>query len=262
MLDGGGPVINGEQLPNGLATCDLPHWGAVPSLVPMQRAFAFLALFGLCTAGVQAQAVTAADLAAVKSELAEDNKLLRTDFGSLEQRVEVLSRNVQQLAEQLRRAEAENRSLREAISKSTVGLVTRRELEQVVEQLKEVDKKRLDDGRNIRDTLDRLGEQLERLGKIAATPPPASSPSNADTRRPNRHVEKPTPKTEEPAAEGPTEFYEHEVQERETLAIIVAAYNKEHGLKVKTSDVLKANPSLKDPKKLYVGKKIRIPVIK
>lgn len=229
----------------------------------MQRAFAFLAVFGLCTAGVHAQAVTAADLAAVKSELAEDNKLLRTDFGSLEQRVEVLGRSVQQLTEQLRRAEAENRTLREAISKSTVGLVTRRELEQVVEQLKEVDKKRLDDGRNIRDTLDRLAEQLERLGKIAATPPTASSPSATESRRPaNRHVEKPAVKTEEPAADGPTEFYEHEVQERETLAIIVAAYNKEHGLKVKTGDVLKANPSLKDPKKLYVGKKIRIPVIK
>lgn len=235
----------------------------------MQRALALFLSSGLIAGAARAQAVTPADLAAVKTELAEDNKLLRTDFGSLEQRFEVLSRSVTTLTEQLRRAEAENRSLRESISKATVGLVTRKELEQVVDQLKEVDKKRIDDGKTVRETLERLGEQIEKIAKLAAAPPPsvAAEDRRKPTRSPDKPVDKPTDKPSKPAEEAnapdlPTEFYEHEVQERETLAVIIAAYNKEHGLKVRMADVMKANPKLKDPKKMFVGQKLRIPVIK
>jgi hypothetical protein len=69
-------------------------------------------------------------------------------------------------------------------------------------------------------------------------------------------------KHEETTPELPSEFYEHTVQEGESLGIILGAYNKEHGLKVRVADVLKANPKLKDPKKLFVGMKLRIPVVK
>ena len=50
--------------------------------------------------------------------------------------------------------------------------------------------------------------------------------------------------------------------EGETLSAVIDAYNKEHGLKVRLAQVLKANPSIKDPKKLRQGQKIRIPVVK
>ncbi len=43
---------------------------------------------------------------------------------------------------------------------------------------------------------------------------------------------------------------------------MIDAYNKQHGLKVRLQQVLKANPSVKDPKKLRLGQKLRIPVIK
>jgi chromosome segregation ATPase len=202
--------------------------------------------------------VTAADLAAVRSELAEDNKLVRTDFNSLEQRFEVLSKNQQQLSEALRRAEAENRSLREALAKATVGLATRKDLEQVLDQLKEVDKKRVDDGRSTRESLSHLGEQLEKVAKLAATP--VAAPPE-ERRKPKPEPER-TSKHEEATPDLPSEFYEHTIQEGESLGVILNAYNKEHGLKVKVQDVLKANPKLKDPKKLFVGMKLRIPVVK
>lgn len=224
----------------------------------MRRAFSLCGAVLLLMGTARAQGVSAADLAAVKAELAEDNKLVRTDFNSLEQRFDALSRSVTQLSEALRRAEAENRSLRESLSKATVGLTTRKDLEQVIDQLKEVDRKRLDDGRSIRESLSHLGEQLEKLSKIAAAP---VAPPPEDRRKPKTETE-PKPKQQDVTPELPSEYYEHTVQEGESLGIIVAAYNREHGLKVKQSDVLRANPRLKDPKKVFVGMKLRIPVVK
>ena len=224
----------------------------------MRRAFSLCSALFLTMAMVRAQGVTAADLAAVKAELSEDNKLVRTDFNSLEQRFDALSRSVNQLTEALRRAEAENRSLREALSKATVGLTTRKDLEQVIDQLKEVDRKRLDDGRSIRETLSHLGEQLERLTKIAATP---VAPPPEERRKPKTESETKS-KPQEATPELPSEYYEHTVQEGESLGVIINAYNREYSLKVKQSDVLRANPRLKDPKKVFVGMKLRIPVVK
>ncbi len=231
----------------------------------MQRAYLFCMAASLWSSSVHGQAVSAADLAAVRAELAEDNKLVRTDFNSLEQRVEILAKNVQQLSDALRRTEAENRSLREAISKATVGLTTRKELEQVLEQLREVDKKRVDDGKAIRDSLGHLGEQLDKIGRLAAAPAPASPSVTDDRRKPNRDPERSSsspPRNEDNTTEPPSEFYEHVVHERETLGMIIAAYNKEHNLKIRMNDVLKANPRLKDPKKIFVGMKLRIPAVK
>jgi nucleoid-associated protein YgaU len=58
------------------------------------------------------------------------------------------------------------------------------------------------------------------------------------------------------------EYYEHTLGEGETLSAVMDAYNKQHGLKIRLAHVLKANPSIKDPKKLRVGQKLRIPVVK
>lgn len=234
----------------------------ISRVVGMRRAFTFCVVLVMGMMSARAQAVSAADLAAVRAELAEDNKLVRTDFNSLEQRFEVLSKSVQQLADALRRAEAENRSLREAIAKATVGLASRKDLEQVLEQLKEVDKKRVDDGKATRESLSHLGEQLEKVAKLAATP---VAPPPEERRRPKAEPKSEpdrSSKHDETTPELPSEFYEHTVLEGESLGIILGAYNKEHGLKVRVADVLKANPKLKDPKKLFVGMKLRIPVVK
>ena len=48
----------------------------------------------------------------------------------------------------------------------------------------------------------------------------------------------------------------------ENIGAILQAYNQKYQLKVKTADVLRANPKLKDPKKIFVGQKLWIPEIK
>ena len=49
--------------------------------------------------------------------------------------------------------------------------------------------------------------------------------------------------------------------EGDTLGTIIAAYNKK-GYKIKQAHILKANPKLKDPRRIYVGMKLRIPAVK
>ena len=87
---------------------------------------------------------------------------------------------------------------------------------------------------------------------------------------PPKRREKPAepvpPKKEEKKDENlpalPTEGYDHVVASGESLGVIISAYNQKYQLKVKPADVLRANPKLKDPKKIFVGQKLWIPEIK
>ena len=116
------------------------------------------------------------------------------------------------------------------------------DLQQLAAKVKEIDKKRQEDRELIL-------RKIEDLGRIAATPPPV-----------RRHLPAP-PKDENsdtpPAANAQQNGYEYKVQEGDTLSAIAKAY-KEKGVKVTTSQILKANPGL-SPNSLYVGKTIFIP---
>ena len=120
------------------------------------------------------------------------------------------------------------------------------DLQKLAQQVKEIDQKRQEDR-------DLILRKIEELGKIAAAAPAPV------------HHHTPAAAKDDTAATGdatpvdatPQMGYEYKVQEGDTLSAIARAY-KEKGVKVTTSQIMKANPGL-SPNTLYVGKTIIIP---
>jgi nucleoid-associated protein YgaU len=112
------------------------------------------------------------------------------------------------------------------------------DLKSLAEKVQEIDKKRQADRELIL-------KQIEQLGKVAAGAPVKT------------HA-KPAPAPDETAAPAtPQKGYEYTVKAGDTIGLIAKAY-RDQGVKVTTTQILKANPKL-DPAKLYVGQKIFIP---
>ena len=115
------------------------------------------------------------------------------------------------------------------------------DLKTLATQVQDIDKKRQADRELIL-------KQIEQLGKVAAVPPvkmkPTAKPAPDDT-------------TATPAPATPQKGYEYTVKSGDTIGLIAKAY-REQGVKVTTTQILKANPGL-DATKLYVGKKVFIP---
>jgi len=115
------------------------------------------------------------------------------------------------------------------------------DLKTLATQVQDIDKKRQADRELIL-------KQIEQLGKVAAVPSvkikPTPKPAPDDTTA-----------TTTPAT--PQKGYEYTVKSGDTIGLIAKAY-REQGVKVTTTQILKANPGL-DATKLYVGKKIFIP---
>ena len=120
---------------------------------------------------------------------------------------------------------------------------TRDDLKALATQVQEIDKKRQADRELIL-------KEIENLGKVTSGSPPSRKP-------------KPVPETTAAAGDNsavpasPQKGYEYKVQAGDTVGAIAKAYH-DQGVKVTTSQILKANPKL-DPAKLYVGQKIFIP---
>ena len=116
---------------------------------------------------------------------------------------------------------------------------SREDLKTLAEKVQEIDKKRQADR-------DLIIKQIEQLGKVSAAPPVKT---------------KPAPKTPAPdetiAPATPQQGYEYTVKAGDTVGSIAKAY-RDQGVKVTTTQILKANPGL-DATKLYVGKKVFIP---
>ncbi len=113
------------------------------------------------------------------------------------------------------------------------------DLKSLAEKVQEIDKKRQADR-------DLILKQIEQLGKVAAGAPVK--------------IKKPTPApapddTAAPAV--PQKGYEYTVKAGDTIGLIAKAY-RDQGVKVTSTQILKANPGL-DATKLYVGKKVFIP---
>lgn len=115
---------------------------------------------------------------------------------------------------------------------------SRADLKNLAEKVQEIDKKRQSD----RDLI------LKEIGKLGQS---GGTPSHKTT------VTAPPP--DDPATEPatPQKGYEYKVQANDTLSAIAKAY-RDQGVKVTTTQILKANPKL-DPTKLYVGQKVFIP---
>ena len=114
---------------------------------------------------------------------------------------------------------------------------SRDDLKQLADSVQEIDKKRQADRALIL-------KEIEKLGKISAAPSHSKPAPVADN-------------TDDTAPATPQKGYEYKVQAGDTVAAIAKAY-RDQGVKVTTSDILKANPKL-DPAKLYVGQKVFVP---
>jgi LysM repeat protein len=117
------------------------------------------------------------------------------------------------------------------------------DLKNLAEKVQEIDKKRQADR-------DLILKEIEKLGKVAAGAPP--HPKAAPNPPPSGGGD-----SGGNAPATPQKGYEYTVKSGDTLAAIAKAY-REQGVKVTTSQILKANPGL-DANKLYAGKKIFIP---
>lgn len=114
------------------------------------------------------------------------------------------------------------------------------DLKSLAAQVQEIDKKRQSDR-------DLILKEIEKLGNATAAPKHKSTPVTAPPDDPTA--------TAAPAT--PQKGYEYKVQAGDTMSAIAKAY-RDQGVKVTTTQILKANPKL-DPTKLYVGQKIFIP---
>lgn len=125
---------------------------------------------------------------------------------------------------------------------ATPDNASREDLKNLAEKVQEIDKKRQADRELILKEIDKLGRIAGGGGTAATKPKP-----------------KPAPADEGDAAAPavPQKGYEYTIKSGDTLAAIAKAYS-EQGVKVTTSQILKANPGL-SPNKLYAGKKIFIP---
>ena len=116
---------------------------------------------------------------------------------------------------------------------------SREDLKTLAEKVQEVDKKRQADR-------DLIIKQIEQLGKVSAAPSVKPKPA-PKTPAPDETT---TPAT-------PQKGYEYTVKTGDTVGSIAKAY-RDQGVKVTTTQILKANPGL-DATKLYIGKKVFIP---
>lgn len=218
------------------------------------RAFSVLAGLGLALLPLHSTSAVEVD--------AEDFKRLVDRISAQDEALEAFRGSVQELRSEMSRLRSENDRLKTQIN-APRNFATQEQITKLGEQLREVEKNRTADKQQILDALEKLK---------AAPPiviPPSTPPANA-SRPADKHSEKNPEKPSAsdkaiPADTGPdlpTEFYEHTLAEGETLGAVIDAYNRQNGLKVRLAHVLKANPGIKDPKRLRTGQKIRIPAVK
>jgi len=166
---------------------------------------------------------------------------------------ETLRRQIQELRDAVLQLRQENSQLKQQL-RSAGDMVTRDQLRDVVKSIQTVDEKRAADGEYVRRQLESIAKDVSK-----ALVPPVREPQRS-TGRPSAPKE--SKDVVDAAANLPDKQYVHKVQSGETLGAIIAAYNKEYDLKVKVSDVLAANPGLRDPKLLRVGQDLNIPAVK
>ena len=203
-------------------------------MVPPMRAYltVFFAVLGLLAATGRA-----------------DEATMQADIEQLKGAIEALTLSNADLQKRLSDANREIRDLREDLAKASPKAALddlKDQIRTLATKIEEVDKKRVNDAEVVR-------EQLEKIARLVANAP-VSAPAPRD-----RESAKPVADTPPPSGE----MYTYTVVSGDTVSGIVDAFNTEFrkkGMKTVTlKQVLDANPGL-DPKRLFVGKKIYIPV--
>ena len=195
----------------------------------------------------------------------EDFAHLKARVNAQDESIESFRTTLQTLREELARLRSENDSLRTQFQNAKT-YATQEQLTGLGNQVREVEKNRVKDKEQILEAI----EKLKTLPPVVVPDPPKHTPRDKPPRDPgvkpptgDSAKPNPTDKSTNAVPDLPSEYFEHKVAEGESLSAIIEAYNKQHGLKVRVADVLRANPkTLKDPKRIRVGQTIRIPAVK
>jgi hypothetical protein len=199
-------------------------------MVPSMRAYlsVFFAVLGLLAATGRA-----------------DEATMQADIEQLKGAIEALTLSNADLQKRLADANREIRSLRDDLAKASPKAALddlRDQQRTLAAKIEEVDKKRVGDAAVVR-------EQLEKIARLVASAP---APAPRETSRPVADTPPPS-----------GEMFTYTVISGDTVSGIVEAFNaklRKEGMKTVTlKQVLDANPGL-DPKRLFVGKTIYIPV--
>jgi len=130
-------------------------------------------------------------------------------------------------------------SVREQANKPPGNYASQEGLKQLADVVKEVDRKRVEDGEKVRTELLNLRKAL--LNQPALTKKTVA-PSPTDSAPPDK----------------PQPGFEYVVQKGDTFSTIVQACREQKKLKVTSEQIQKANPGL-NPDKIHPGQKIFIP---
>lgn len=179
--------------------------------------------------------------AAADREAAEERyRILSSSLDDLLSAQLQLKQRLDAVTEAIQRVSAEVRS-----KPGGAQVVSREEFDRLVETVREIDRKREADRRQILAQIEELGEKL--LGLI---------PRSASSSEPN------LPKAA-PAPRGDQQGVEYVVERGNTLSAIISAHNAEfkgQGLKTSLQLILDANAGL-EPKTMQVGRKLFIPMV-
>ena len=200
----------------------------------------------------------------------EDVRQLQTRFQQAEESEERLRARIQKLESSIAELRSQLGEVRSVAASAGKDAVTQEQLKKVLDQLRDLDRRRQDDN-------EKVVQQIKRLADLPTAPPPSFDEPKPKGRKPSadsgagaggtgvaaKADPKAEPKADAPKPTLPTdyEFYEHVVRENQSLSQIINEYNKGYGLKVRLKHVLEANPKLR-PERLVTGQKVRIPVVK
>ena len=204
----------------------------------------------------------------------EDIRQLQTRFQQAEESEERLRARIQKLEATIAELRSQMGEVRSVAASAGKDAVTQEQLKKVLDQLRDLDRRRQDDN-------EKVVQQIKRLADLPTAPPPSFDDPKPKGRKPSAEPSvgaggngagaksdsksdlKSEPKVDVPKPTLPAdyEFYEHVVRDNQSVSQIINEYNKGYGLKVRLKHVLEANPKLR-PERLITGQKIRIPVVK
>ena len=222
-----------------------------------------LFLLGAVCLGFPGSAQDNAARAAAEREAAEERyKLLNSAVEGLTSAQADLQRRLGSLAEEVRSLRAQEYKI------DTSKFVTREEFNRLVKAFEEIERKREDDKKLIREEFEQLKKDI---AKLLNAPAPSATQKKNKAQPPaekgsEKLVEKPPSKpdkSDNSAASALQEGVSYTIEKGNTLLAIVTAHNekfKNQGKKTSVKLVLEANPGL-DEKKLRIGQSIFIPLL-
>lgn len=211
----------------------------------------------------QDSAANAAAVAA-RQEQTEERRMMRTELERMNESLVQQQRRINELINENNALQRQITEMEQRNRAAQANAVTRKDLEKIVDALKEVDSKRVADNNVIK-------EQIKKVAEIAASkpapvfvqPPPILANPPEIKNQKDREPDKTEKAGEDEPPPNPRGYFTYKIQSKDTLMGIINAYNakfKEQGKATVTLEqVKKANPKL-NPNRMIVGKEVLIPI--